>query len=160
MNDKGKDNSKAMLAIIIIGAVVFLTLFVLLCIYSRQQGVKFFATKPLCLIPFAELGLIGGLFIGCDKEMSASTKLLFNIFWKLVLVVIVFEVIRGIATDGVDGLLAVLAVVGDSDDSDINISLLGYYFVNILTAAPVTLAAMFIGRFIGRAVSGAGKSEG
>ena len=158
MNDNKKDNSKAMLAIVIIGAAVFLTLFVFLCIYSRSEGVKFFAAKPLCLIPFAELGIVAGIFIGCDREMSGSTKLLFNLFGKLVLVIVLFEAIRGIASDGLDGLLAILAIIGDNDDVDV--SIVGYYLVNIITAAPVTLAAMFIGRFIGRAVSGAGKSEG
>ena len=59
-----KDNSKVQLGVVIGGCIVYLVLFVLMCIYSNKNEVEMFISYPLCFIPYPVLGLTFGIFIG------------------------------------------------------------------------------------------------
>lgn len=148
--------ARLQLTILGIGCAVFLILFVILCIYSRKNEVDLFISKPLCFVPFFLLGIPFGLFFGIDPELKKQTGLLFKMFFKLLIGITVFEIIRAIATFGSSALLALLQLVAEDSDGDAEI--IGYCLINLFITTPILLIAMFIGRAVGGALS-VGKQE-
>lgn len=158
MKSKEQDGVKSFLAFLIAAAVLFLIASVLLCIYSRAHEVKLYISKPLCLIPFALMGVGGGVFLGLDNATAVGSKPVFTLFGKLMWVALLIEIIRSIATDGFDALNAFLEILADYDEPESYLIL--YYMANIITAAAVILAALFLVRIIARAVFGTGNNGG
>ncbi len=146
MNNE-KDNSKVQLAILAIGFVIFLVLFVLTCIYSRKNAVEMFFDMPFCFAPYAEIGLACGMFFGISKDLRRQTRLLFKLFWKLVIAALVFETIRACVTHGSDALLSILSAFGEDDESDKTFA--GYSLINVIFASAAMLLTMFLGRALG-----------
>ena len=143
-----KDNSSKQLAILVIGVVIFMVLYILTVIYSSNNEVKMFTRAPLCIVPYAELGLAVGIFFGIDKQFAVQTKLLVQMFAKLLIGVIVFEAIRACVTHGFAALGSILALIGDNDDGDLTYA--GYSVLNLLISAAAMIAMMFLGRALGK----------